>query len=292
MKTRRVLTLLLVLIALFALVAPAMAGGWATYTLEELPQTILAGEPLTIRYTIRQHGVKPLTVDASYVVAKHLETGKTLSTRAESGTKPGEYIATLTFPVAGSWEWSVDGFGKQTWPDLTVLPSTAVSSPVEPASTSMPSSNPAFLTLFGWLLAAGALAYAFLKRKRWALGLALVGVLVGVAGLNAGNIRTSAQSQVKQVGALTLSPEQYGQALFVAKGCITCHDNRNIDRKYRGNSVGLAVDLTSYPTSLEYLRIWLKDPASVKPKTEMPNLALDEAEIEALASFLLASAGK
>ena len=34
------------------------------------------------------------------------------------------------------------------------------------------------------------------------------------------------------------------------------------------------------------IRTWLADPASVKPRTQMPNLELSILEIEALAAFL------
>ncbi len=39
--------------------------------------------------------------------------------------------------------------------------------------------------------------------------------------------------------------------------------------------------------SLTYLRHWLEDPKAIRPSTFMPNLRLDDAEINALLRFLL-----
>ena len=63
--------------------------------------------------------------------------------------------------------------------------------------------------------------------------------------------------------------------------------------QFPGSGFGLKAifpDLTTYRWSADYLRTWLKDPAAVKPGTDMPNLGLKRDEIEALIAFL--SAGK
>ena len=77
----------------------------------------------------------------------------------------------------------------------------------------------------------------------------------------------------------------YGQALFSAKGCVTCHHHAAIAGSgtfSEGNP-----DLTANRWSADYLRTWLKDPAAVKPNTYMPNLGLKRDEIEALIAFLI-----
>jgi mono/diheme cytochrome c family protein len=76
-----------------------------------------------------------------------------------------------------------------------------------------------------------------------------------------------------------------GQQLFVAKGCITCHrhDAIVVQRRFTIDSIP---NLTAYRNDPAYLRVWLKDPAAVKPATEMPNLGLSAAEIEALIAFI------
>ena len=39
-----------------------------------------------------------------------LSSGETMSVSAEPNGKPGHYLATLTFPKEGSWEWSIQAF--------------------------------------------------------------------------------------------------------------------------------------------------------------------------------------
>jgi len=72
-----------------------------------------------------------------------------------------------------------------------------------------------------------------------------------------------------------------GAAFFQSKGCATCHG-----RQGEGTALapGLKDAATRYDTA--YLTRWLRDPASVKPGAAMPNLGLNEAEIEALIIYL------
>lgn len=81
------------------------------------------------------------------------------------------------------------------------------------------------------------------------------------------------------------SEAAYGKDLFVAKGCATCHQHAAV----AGSGFGEGSDipaLTPYRWDAGYLRTWLKDPAAVKPATQMPNLGLKRDEIEALIAFL------
>lgn len=85
-----------------------------------------------------------------------------------------------------------------------------------------------------------------------------------------------------------------GKKLFVAKGCTACHVAPGIPEAVGtiGPSLaGVASRPTiaggNLPTSAENIKKWLKDPAAVKPDTQMPNLALTDAEVEALAQMVL-----
>ncbi|MBI4219903.1 MAG: c-type cytochrome [Chloroflexi bacterium] len=90
------------------------------------------------------------------------------------------------------------------------------------------------------------------------------------------------------------TPYERGKALFVAKGCIRCHSHA-----YAGvtgsTSLAIGPDLTrigevpygGLPNDAQFLREWLKDPASKKPSTAMPTLGLADDEIEDLVAFLL-----
>jgi nitric oxide reductase subunit C len=69
-------------------------------------------------------------------------------------------------------------------------------------------------------------------------------------------------------------------ALF-AQVCIACHSLGG-----SGASVGPALDGVGSRRDRDFLVKWLKDPAAVKPGTQMPNLNLPDADIQALADFL------
>ena len=50
------ISIALALLLSVVLAIPAFAGGWAIITLDELPTGVVAGEPLTIGFTVLQHG--------------------------------------------------------------------------------------------------------------------------------------------------------------------------------------------------------------------------------------------
>jgi cytochrome c oxidase subunit 2 len=83
-----------------------------------------------------------------------------------------------------------------------------------------------------------------------------------------------------------------GRALFIAKGCIVCHRHAAVDterQRFGSQFVQFAIgpDLPTLATDPQLLQAWLKNPPSLKPGTDMPNLKLNQAEIEALTAFLL-----
>lgn len=78
---------------------------------------------------------------------------------------------------------------------------------------------------------------------------------------------------------------QRGRILFRDKGCVSCHVNQRIEGQ-TGVLGAIGPDLTGYTREAEFLRSWLKDPASIRPETKMPNLRLMASEIEDLIAFL------
>ena len=70
----------LALVAGFGLLTrDAMAGGWATVTLDTLPKAVRAGERLQLGFMVRQHGDKPISAIGGepltpYLVATHTES--------------------------------------------------------------------------------------------------------------------------------------------------------------------------------------------------------------------------
>jgi cytochrome c2 len=182
----------------------AQAGGWAVITLDQLPTQVVAEQSITVGFMVRQHGQRPMEGLTPQVTAVHSPTGESFTVAARAEGDMGHYSASLTFPQAGVWNWSIQAFSMdQPLPALTVM-----------------------------------------------------------------------------------AAAELGQELFVAKGCLTCHRHQAVP-EVPNIMVDVGPNLTHYPTTAEYLRVWLKDPAAIKPTTQMPNLGLNQTEIEALTAFLL-----
>jgi hypothetical protein len=106
---------ILVFVSAFALsllgAAPALAGGWAQTTLDELPGEFIAGETYQIGYTIKQHGQTPVNVEdlggTTEIRITSAESGKTIAYQGVREGPTGHYIAKVTFPAEGKWTWDV-----------------------------------------------------------------------------------------------------------------------------------------------------------------------------------------
>ncbi len=288
--------ILLTLAALFALAFPAWAGGWAVVTLDELPSNAVTGQPLAIGFVVRQHGVTLLPDLEPYIVGWRPDTGESFSLIARPQAEVGHYATTLTFPSAGKWEWSIDAFGGfvQPMPTLNVLPSD----PNRPASDLTSSKDitagtsialPIVLGLAGVAATLGGLIALVRTRSGWAAAVMLAAAMIaGLGFVSAGN----RSSPGVALAAPDSSPVEVGQALFLAKGCVMCHQHAAVSearKNFAEFSIGPNLTtLSAISANPDFLRRWLKDPSAVKPGTEMPTLGLSEAEIEALIAFLTA----
>ena len=277
-----------------AFVIPALAGGWAVITLDELPTDVRAGEPLTIGFTVRQHGITLMNGLYPTVTAT-LSQGDPFVVDAEPGEGSGHYTATFTFPKEGNWRWSIQAFTMdQPMPALNVE-AAAVPSVNQPPSNveAQPASMDLLLILraliFGVALV--GLVLAFQRKSRVAGAFAALCLVVGISTYLVGAAATEVAAQGKESpdAFMESSPSQveHGRQLFLAKGCITCHYNsRAADRhEYWTIDIG-APDLSNYSSHPEVLFIRLKDPAAAKSDTKMPDLELKETEIEALVAFI------
>lgn len=101
------------------------------------------------------------------------------------------------------------------------------------------------------------------------------------------------QGWKKPVAVDRLSPSaQQGWKLFNDKGCVGCHaiDGTAAQGKVGPNLTDLKSRTTLAAGMLknteEHLATWLRDPAVVKPRAQMPNLNLSPDEISALVQFL------
>ncbi|MBI3168477.1 MAG: FixH family protein [Chloroflexi bacterium] len=286
MFTRSRILLGMALLLSLILVPSVFAGGWAVVTLDELPVNATAGEPLTVGFTVRQHGKTPLG-GLSPTVTFTLPKEEQFAVTAEEDGDEGHYSATVTFPKEGEWEWSIEAFTmNQPMPTISVAasslaPSTAKSEPV-----------PYMLILRTLAFGLGliGLFIALRKKTRIAIAFTAICLAVGLASFIPVSTVPKVEAQTnlssQPAGESSISQVELGRRLFIAKGCITCHVNSKVgSADYWTIEMG-APNLTSFTASPEYLRMWLADPKSVKRLTEMPNLKLSETEIEALIAFI------
>jgi mono/diheme cytochrome c family protein len=291
-RSRISIGLSLLLTLLF--VVPVLAGGWAVITLDELPTGVVAGKPLTIGFIVLQHGRTPMTDIAPTITAKS-SSGEKFVVNAEPDGKPGHYTATLTFPKDGDWQWSIQAFTMdQPMPVLSVS-APAVASGSQPAVKTEPAtaSISPLLIVRSLALVVGffGLVIAYRRRGRLAMALTATCLLVGVASFMVGattpEVEAQSKSSSESLSDPSVSQVELGRQLFIAKGCITCHNNT----RAAGGTDYWTIDngapnLSKFSASPEALRLRLKDPSSVKSDTQMPNLNLSEAEIEVLIAFI------
>ena len=130
---------MVVAILLLGASAAVYAGGWSIITVNDFPDYARAGKPLTLTFSVRQHGnnllggLKP-TIRASTA------SGLEVVTTATPTTIQGEYSATLRLAFPGDWTLRVDnGFNpddKTRGHNSVVLPPLKVihdASPAPPA---------------------------------------------------------------------------------------------------------------------------------------------------------------
>jgi cytochrome c2 len=274
------------LAAALLLLAPALAGNWAVISVETLVTEIQAGKPLTIQFTVLQHGNKPMSDLTPAIQAINAASGAHLTFDALPLGQPGRYAAEITLPEPGRWDWSIQAFTmNQVMPPITVTAASTANAVSSPTPAGSLAAGLAALALGGaavWLrrtsaarLAPGLLAIAL-----------LAGLFAGLLGLQASGRSTARAAQREQGSAAdTPTSASYGDALFTAKGCVTCHTNAraSIPAEF---SIDIGPNLTKYKANPEYLHLWLQDPQAVRPDTYMPNLHLSSAEIDALIAFL------
>ncbi|HEY3280292.1 MAG TPA: c-type cytochrome [Gemmatimonadales bacterium] len=106
---------------LFSLLAAF--GGWASISLDDLPDYAVARQPLTLTFVVRQHGFTPLNGLEPRVEAEARGQETIAATAARSGDA-GRYTATLNLPQAGEWTITIhSGFGNSR---VTLLPMAVI----------------------------------------------------------------------------------------------------------------------------------------------------------------------
>ncbi len=107
-RSRRRTGLLLGSLLALLLAVPASAGGWATASLDDGgPPSPTVGEPIQIGFMLHQHGRTPISWEKASVAATNPETGESVDAEARPEGRTGHYVAELTFPSPGTWEWEI-----------------------------------------------------------------------------------------------------------------------------------------------------------------------------------------
>src|SRR2546426_925409 len=105
-----------------ASVIAAAIGGWAVITVEQLPDYVTAGRPVTLSFTVRQHGVTRLSGLKPSIEARSGDL--TTTATASPGRETGQYVSTLSLPRAGEWTITIhSGFLDR---QVTLLPLAAI----------------------------------------------------------------------------------------------------------------------------------------------------------------------
>lgn len=125
-------TLLLATAGIVLAATPAAAGGWAVGTLDEVPAAE-PGETVVVGFTIRQHGVTPVTLDeqlggASVGIELVDGHGQPSFFAAQPDGAVGHYVAEVVVPdAAGNFAWTLHMgiFGPQDLGSIVVTDTAA-----------------------------------------------------------------------------------------------------------------------------------------------------------------------
>ena len=154
MRSLPVLVATLTLLVALALPATTAAGGWVVVTLDALPQAATTGQELTIGFMVRQHGQTPLAGERPTLTFQHGATGEQITVTAREEGPRGHYVAQVTLPQPGAWQWAVEVWQHHPMPALEVRPGTVASAGATPtgAPAWLPLAGAAALTLLAALL--------------------------------------------------------------------------------------------------------------------------------------------
>lgn len=296
MYKRTMLSFMFVICALLLLAPPTLAGGWAVITVDELPKEVYANETLRLGFVVWGHGQTPTHQafeDAlkPVLLAWNEETGEEIQAIAQPDEPVGHFTVEVVFPSAGSWQWEIDVYplaGKMKYEPLTVLEGSLAATEGAEGELST------YLPLRGLLGSTGVLlllvALGVVQGQRWRVTVALVGMMIVLASVLSSPLATSEGYAVSTASVATVAEvdeAEYGKALFLAKGCATCHYHPSIIREEKYMTAMLKTPpVTMHLHDDAYLRGWLRNPKAIRPSTYMPNLNLSEDEISALIAFL------
>lgn len=105
----RLVSLIAVLVLVMTFTPSVTAGGWATAAVIDDVDPVIVGEPFTIRYVVRAHGVvgRELEGMETSLEFTNRETSQVVDSVGKATPDPRVYEATVTLPGAGEWKWKV-----------------------------------------------------------------------------------------------------------------------------------------------------------------------------------------
>ena len=96
----------------FAGVGLGSWGGWAVVTLDDMPDAIVSGKPVTLTFTVRQHGHTPLDNLHPSIDAAPVRGGDPIRADAVPAGGKGRYRSTFALPDTGQWRLTINsGWG-------------------------------------------------------------------------------------------------------------------------------------------------------------------------------------
>ena len=100
-------------------------GGWATISVEKLPDKVVTGQPLDLVFVVKQHGTTPLSGLKPILEVKG--AGTVARVEAVPGKEKGQYKATVTLAQAGSYFITIHSGFRET---RLTLPAISAVAPV------------------------------------------------------------------------------------------------------------------------------------------------------------------
>jgi plastocyanin len=132
----RLVSLIAALGLIMTFMPSATAGGWATAAVIDDVDSITVGEPFTIRYVVRAHGIVGQELGGMETSLKfaNRETSQVVESFGKATADPKVYESTVTLPTSGDWKWKVVIHN--------YLPDQAIESPMPTLMASAPGATP------------------------------------------------------------------------------------------------------------------------------------------------------
>jgi hypothetical protein len=166
--SRRIFVAFTAALALLAFSVPALAKEGAVTKFDSLPTEWHAGQTYSLGYTIKMDGVEPYKADRTEIIANTIDGKTSLVFPGIADGAPGHYVAKVTFPSVGTWQWKViqgSYFAPFDLGSISVLPAVPASGGTAPAAP-LADAFTGSLPILGVAAVAIAFALAITQRRR------------------------------------------------------------------------------------------------------------------------------